>query len=103
MAEGEDAGKSEQQVVRTREQCEAQDLRQKDRVKIEGGDAGAGKRNGIRQIAHPPYLFPNRPAGVVSSTIAMMTKITRLAPCGRSEERRVGKGGVSTFRARGSP
>src|SRR3546814_2710545 len=66
----------------SREQCEAQDLRQKDRVKIEGGDAGAGKRNGIRQIAHPPYLFPNRPAGVVSSTIAMMTKITRLAPCG---------------------
>src|SRR3546814_14949076 len=43
MAEGEDAGKSEQQVVRTREQCEAQDLRQNDGVKLEGGEADAGK------------------------------------------------------------
>src|SRR5215470_10483823 len=93
MAERHQPAVADQQVEGASEQREAQRLHQEDRIGDERrdgedrhqGDEGDHLRVGARggcdprhRISDPLHhaLRPNRPAGRINSTIAMMTKIT---------------------------
>ena len=86
VAEGQQAAEADQQVEGAGEQREAQRLHQEHRVDDERRD----REDAIARADHAAMracsvtlrrrsssaFLPNRPAGLISSTIAMMTKIT---------------------------
>ena len=89
MPEGQQAGKTEEQVEGAGEQGEAEKLHQKGRVDREGGDQTDDEQarvqdfsldqgGGLLGCAHGESFqaLPNRPAGRTSRTMTMMTKTT---------------------------
>ncbi len=102
MAERQQPDKADQQVEGAGEEREAQRLHQEHGIEDEGRDERKAEENHGEQMgrAQPGFLLrrrqgrdrshsrapqlarPNKPAGLTSSTIAMMTKITVLEASG---------------------
>ncbi len=92
MAERQQAGVAQQQVERHREDREAQRLRDEDGIDAhEGRDDQDRQRDdpgdlagALRALAEPVhhFSFPNRPAGRIISTMAMMKNTTTLDASG---------------------
>jgi hypothetical protein len=77
VAEGEEADIADQEVEGGGEEGEAERLHQEDRIDDEGRDEARDPEPDHDAVLEADHVArPNSPAGLTSSTIAMMTKIT---------------------------